>query len=149
MLQLDKEGLAIVFHHYLLGCKFTIYSDYQPLKYLFSENKAIPAMASARIQHWELTLSAYDYDIVFKPDSQHANADVLNRLPLPDHPTSIPLPQDTVLLMEALQMSPILQPHRLSPGQAVTQSYPRYGTRCCKDGWTQETHSATILTSKI
>ena len=110
--QLDKEGLAIVFgvkhfHHYLLGRRFTIYSDHKPLQYLFSVDKAIPAMASARIQRWALTLSAYDYDIVFKPGDQHANADVLSRLPLPDHPTNVPLPQETVLLMEILQMSPI------------------------------------------
>ena len=110
--QLDKEGLAIVFgvrhfHHYLLGRRFTIYSDHKPLQYLFSENKAIPTMASARIQRWALTLSAYDYDIVFKPGSEHANADVLSRLPLPDHPTSVPQPQETVLLMETLQMSPV------------------------------------------
>ena len=94
--QLDKEGLAIVFgvrhfHHYLLGRRFTIYSDHKPLQYLFSEDKAIPTMASSRIQRWALTLSAYDYNIVFKPGSQHANADVLSRLPLPEHPTSVPL----------------------------------------------------------
>ena len=64
-------------------------------------------MASSRIQRWALTLSAYDYDIVFKPGSQHANADILSRLPLPDHPTSVPLPQETVLLMEVLQASPV------------------------------------------
>ena len=53
--QLDKEGLAIVFGvksfcQYLLGRHFTIYSDHKPLQHLFSEKKAIPAMASARIQ---------------------------------------------------------------------------------------------------
>ena len=38
--QLEKEGLAIVFgvkrfHQFLYGRKFTIFSDHQPLKYLF------------------------------------------------------------------------------------------------------------------
>ena len=64
-------------------------------------------MASAHIQRWALTLSAYDYDIVFRPGRQHANADVLSRLLLPDHPTTVPLPQESVLLMETLQMSPV------------------------------------------
>ena len=110
--RLEKEGLAIAFgvknfHHYLLECRFSIYSDHKLLQYLFSVDKAIPAMASARIQRWALTLTAYDYDIVFKPDDPHANADILSRLPLPDHSTNVPLPQETVLLMEILQMSPI------------------------------------------
>ena len=86
---------------------FTIYSDHKPLQHLFNENKAIPAMASARIQQWALVLSAYNYDIVFKPGSQNANADVLTRLPLADTPSQVPLPEETVLLLEALQLSPI------------------------------------------
>ena len=48
------------------------------------------------------------YDIVFKPGSDHANVDVLSRLPLPDHPTSVTKPQETVLLKETLQMSPVV-----------------------------------------
>ena len=66
--QLDKEALAIVagvkkFHEYLYGRNFTIKSDHQPLSYLFSENKGIPQLASARIQRWALALSAYNYTI--------------------------------------------------------------------------------------
>ena len=34
-------------------------------------------MASPRIQQRALVLSAYNYDIVFKPGSQNANADLL------------------------------------------------------------------------
>ena len=105
--QLDKEGLAIIFgvkhfRQYLLDRHFTIYSDHKPLQHLFSENKAIPAMASVRIQRWALVLSAYNYDIVFKPGSQNANADVLSRLPLADSPNQVPLPEETVLLLEVL-----------------------------------------------
>ena len=55
--QLEKEALAIIFavkklHQYLSGRKFKIYSDHQPLKYLFSETRLIPVMASSRIQRW-------------------------------------------------------------------------------------------------
>ena len=64
-------------------------------------------MASARIQRWALVLSAYNYDIVFKPGSQNANANVLSRLPLADSPSNVPLPEETVLLLENLQLSPI------------------------------------------
>ena len=110
--QLDKEGLVIVFgmkhfRQYLLGRHFTIYSDHKPLQHLFSENKAIPPMASARIQRWALVLSAYTYDIVFKPGIQNVNADVLSRLSLPNSPSDVPLPEETVLLLETLQLFPI------------------------------------------
>ena len=52
--QLDKEALAITFgvkrfHQYIYGRKFSIVSDHKPLQYLLNENKAIPAMASARL----------------------------------------------------------------------------------------------------
>jgi len=62
-LQLDKEGLAIIFgvkrfHYYLLGRKFTIFSDHKPLQYLFGRPKTILPMASATIQQWALTLCA-------------------------------------------------------------------------------------------
>ena len=54
--QMDKETLVIVFgvkhfHQYLFGRKFVIKSDHKPLQHLFDEQKSIPAMASARVQH--------------------------------------------------------------------------------------------------
>ena len=82
-------------------------SDHQPLKHLFGHARAIPPMASARIQRWALTLSAYSYHIEFKPGSQHSNADGLSRLPLPDIPKQVPLPGEVVLLMESLQTLPV------------------------------------------
>ena len=110
--QLDKEGLAIIFgvkrfHQYLLGRKFTIYSDDKPLEHLFSRSCAIPPLASARIQRWALTLGAYDYNISYKPGKDQTNADLLSRLPLPKAPREVPVPADTILLMDYLQASPI------------------------------------------
>ena len=111
--QIDKEGLAIVygvkkFHHYLYGRQFTIVSDHRPLQHLFSETKSILVMASARIQRWALTLSAYNYTIQYRPGKQLANADLLSRLPLADTIADPPLPGEMVLLMEALNTSPII-----------------------------------------
>ena len=110
--QLEKEGLAIIygvkkFHQYLFGRRFTIYSDHKPLQHLFSESRPIPVLASAQIQRWAQTLGAYDYVMEYKPGNQHANADSLSRLPLPDTPSQVPLPGETVLLMEKLQSSPV------------------------------------------
>ncbi len=93
------------FHQYTYGRSFTILSDHKPLEGLLNELKAIPAMASARIQWWALTLAAYDYHIQFKSGESNANADLFSRLPLPDSPTTVPVPGETVLLMEALDAS--------------------------------------------
>ena len=47
-----EKGLAIIFaikkfHQYLYGHHFTIDSDHQPLKYLLSESRQVPTMASS------------------------------------------------------------------------------------------------------
>ena len=108
--QLDKEALAIVFgvrkfQQYLISRHFTILSDHKPLQHLFKETSATPTMASARIQRWALILAAYDYSITYRPGEKHANADVLSRLPLPEAPSHIPIPGETILLMDTLQSS--------------------------------------------
>lgn len=110
--QLEKEGLAVVmgvkrFHQYLFGREFTIISDHKPLQHLFSESRVTPTLASARIQRWSLTLAAYNYKIQFKPGSQHSNADMLSRLPLPDSPAQIPIPGETILLLDMLNSLPV------------------------------------------
>ena len=67
----------------------------------------MPAMASARIQRWALALAAYDYKIVYKPGSKHANADMLSRLLLPQAPSEIGTLGETILLMNMLQSVPV------------------------------------------
>ena len=110
--QLDKEALAIIFgvkrfHQYLYGRHFIIHSDHEPLMFIFDESKTIPAMASARIQRWALTLSGYSYTIRYKAGKEHANADALSRLPLAEAPTEVPRPLETVFLMEHLAAFPV------------------------------------------
>ena len=58
-------------------------------------------MAASRIQHWALTLGAYDYVIQYRPGSKMCNADALSRLPLLDCPTDtqIPILGDVHLVM--------------------------------------------------
>ncbi|XP_031432706.1 uncharacterized protein K02A2.6-like [Clupea harengus] len=86
--QLDKEGLAIIFgikrfHKYIYGRRFTISTDHKPLISLFHEKKPVPQMGSPRVQRWAILLRAYEYNMVYKPGKDHANADALSRLPLP------------------------------------------------------------------
>ena len=71
--QLEKEGLAAVlgvkcFHQYLYGRRFVIHSDHKLLKHLFSEDRPVPQLASARIQRWAHLLSAYDYSMATVQD---------------------------------------------------------------------------------
>ena len=64
-------------------------------------------MAPARLQRWALTFCAYDYTIDYKPGAQNGITDLLSRLPLPEAPTEVPRPVETMLLLETLQSSPI------------------------------------------
>ena len=46
---------------------------------------SIPLLAAVRLQRWTVLLSAYCYDIRYKPTQEHDNADCPSRLPLPHH----------------------------------------------------------------
>ena len=101
--QLDKEGLAIIFAVKRYRRKIIIHSDHKPLQHILGNNRPVPAMASARIQRCALTLAAYSYTILYKPGKEISG---LSRLPLPESPSEVPVPGETVLL---LQMSPVMQ----------------------------------------
>ena len=64
-------------------------------------------MAFPRIIRWSLMLSAYSYEIQYRPGKQQANTDTLSRLPLPNFPSKVPEPAETVLLMNELSQSPM------------------------------------------
>lgn len=80
---LDKEALAIVFavkkfHSYLYGRPFVLKTDHKLLTHIFKENRAVPTLASGRVQRWALTLSAYSYSIQCKEGKANSNADALS-----------------------------------------------------------------------
>ena len=111
--QLEKETLALIFdtkrfHNYIYRHLFVLYTDHKPLQGLLNESKAIPTLASARIQRWALTLATYQYKIVYKKGSKISNADGLSRLPLPTSSSeNIPVPSEHVLLLEHLSSGPV------------------------------------------
>ena len=105
--QLEKEALALIFgmskfHKYLFGREFLLQTDHMPLLGLLKEDRPISAMASARIQRWALRLSNYQYTLEYKPGPSIGHADALSRLPLPDVPTQVPVPEEVVLALSTM-----------------------------------------------
>ena len=110
------EGLAVIFrvkkfHQYLFGRRFTITSDHKPLQHIFKETSTILPLASACIQRWALLLEGYNYTISYKPGYQHANADMLRRLPSGSAPSNPPTPHETIYVLETLDSSPVTSAH--------------------------------------
>ena len=89
------------------GNHFTLQTDHKPLLSLFKENKAIPQQAANRNQRWAWTLASYEYTITWRNTTQHANADALSRLPLPEVPSQTTTPAEVVLMVDRLQNAPI------------------------------------------
>ncbi|XP_062538134.1 uncharacterized protein K02A2.6-like [Armigeres subalbatus] len=83
--QIEKQGLALVFavtkfHRMLLGRKFTLQTDHQPLLRIFGQKKGKPVHTANRLQRWALTLLCYNFDIEYVSTTQFGYADVLSRL---------------------------------------------------------------------
>ena len=78
--QIEREALPLIFgvnkfHQYLYGRRFRLITDHKPLTVIFGSKKGISSLAAARLQRWAVLLSAYQYDIEFKPTEAHAYAD--------------------------------------------------------------------------
>ena len=107
--QLEKEGLACIFgvkkfHDYVFGRHFELVTDHKPLLGLIKEDRATSTQASSRIRRWSLFLSNYEYCLVFRNTTAHANADALR---LPEEPAETVSEPELVLLAEHLANSPV------------------------------------------
>ena len=86
---------------------FSLITDNKAIMSLFDSNKPISPQASGRIKRWALKLATYEYTLQFRPINEHANADALSRLPLPEKPEHLPVPAEHVLLIEHLSEAPL------------------------------------------
>jgi len=103
----EKEALAIIFgvkkfHQFFHRHSLTIKTNHKLLEGLLNEKKGIPALPAPRIQRWALNLSVYEYKM-YKAGQTNRNADGLSMLPLPEMSDSVPVPGETILLMEHLE----------------------------------------------
>lgn len=82
---IEREALAIVWathraRHFLLGRNFKIISDHRPLEFLFSCEKGLPKVTSARLLRWALHMSAFSYQINYAKGETIPHVDALSRL---------------------------------------------------------------------
>ena len=70
-----------MFHQYLFGRHFLLYTDQKPFLGLLSEQKGIPRMEAARMQRWAILLSAYNYSLKYHSGSENSNTDFFSGFP--------------------------------------------------------------------
>ncbi|KAK3703603.1 hypothetical protein QZH41_019157, partial [Actinostola sp. cb2023] len=75
-----KWAVTEKFRSYLLGSKFVVYTDNNPLKYLNT------AKLGALEQRWAAQLALFDFTITFRSGKSNANADGLSRNPVGKEP---------------------------------------------------------------
>ena len=90
-----KWAVTEKFHDYLYGNTFTVFTDNNPLTYVLTSAKL-----DATGHRWLAALAAYDFDIVYRPGKNNADADALSRLPglTPDN-----IETDTQISSESVQ----------------------------------------------
>ena len=71
-----KWAVTEKFNDYLYGHQFTVYTDNNPLTYVLTS-----ARLDATGHRWLAALSAYNFDIKYRPGVSNADADGLSRLP--------------------------------------------------------------------
>ena len=71
---------------------------------MLGPKKGIPYLTAARLHQWVILLSAYQYEIEFKPTAVHANADKLPHLPLPEHTDNTDMSHKTASILNISQI---------------------------------------------
>lgn len=72
-----KWAITSKFREYLLGAKFVVFTDNNPLSYLQT------AKLEAAEHRWASELAMFDFEIRYRPGSANRNVDALSRLPAP------------------------------------------------------------------
>jgi len=82
--QTQREALAVYWavkrlHKYLFGAKFTIVTDHEALKFIYSPDQSLAKSSAAMVQRWNISLSSYTYNIVHRSAKHIPHVDLLSR----------------------------------------------------------------------
>ena len=150
--QIEKEALSLVwgvkkFHRYVYARDFELVTDHKPLLFLLGENKEIPEHSQARIQRWALLLSSYRYRLKFRCTSNHCNADICSRFPLPSEVDNSGLQEITefsgrqvtnvFLASLSYEEKPLIN-HQIISKYTSTDKILSKVIRFVHDGWTHD-----------
>uniref|UniRef100_A0A0K0EWS0 RNA-directed DNA polymerase n=1 Tax=Strongyloides venezuelensis TaxID=75913 RepID=A0A0K0EWS0_STRVS len=85
--QIEKELVGIIngiyrFKNYLIGRKFTLRTDSQPLKFLLDPDANLPMIMLRRMDRWLYQLRKFDFKAEYIPTEKFGYVDALSRLPL-------------------------------------------------------------------
>ena len=94
---------------------------------------SVTPQASGRIQRWALTMSMYEYSLIFKRIAEHSNADTMSCLHLLEKIHEVPKPAEVVLVMKKLEA--ITTKHI----KAWSRINPNISPRICMYGLAHET----------
>ena len=103
----EKEAFAIQFgtqhfRMYLLGRKFTIITNHNPLSWLQSMEP------KGRVARWLMDLQEFDFEVKHRPGRVHNNCDGLSRLPVKHAPEVIQQSQFDTIKSCAVTLNPAI-----------------------------------------
>ena len=80
----EKEAHAIIeairyWRHYLSGKHFRLITDQKSVSFMFNSKRA-GKVKNDKMQHWQLELASYSFDISYRPGTENIPADTFTRL---------------------------------------------------------------------
>ena len=132
---------------YVCGWTFTLVTDHKLLTTIFGAKRGTPSLAAACLQLWSLILSAYSYNIEYRPTETHANADSLSRLPLKSQGALIMSDEPAIFNVSQLKSLPVTSQQlrtatRTDPILSKVVSYVR-------SGWPQNCTPTYVLIGPV
>ncbi|CAM8956675.1 unnamed protein product [Rhodiola kirilowii] len=99
----NRELCAVVqailkWRQYLLGSRFTIITDHQPLKSLLTQTVQTPDQ-----QRWVAKLLGFDFDVHYTPGKENVPADALSRIPQSTQPELCAISSPVLGILGALR----------------------------------------------